>query len=73
MKRRKRTPSWTTSVIALCSDCGLSFEDRDTAARQGKAHYLKTGHSVTVERAVVTQYKSSSFHDDLDDDETDLY
>ena len=50
-----RTQSCVIGCLAICEDCDVRYELYTTAQRQGRAHHLKTGHTVSIE--LVTTYQ----------------
>jgi len=42
--------------IARCKECDWYEEDYNAAKSEAKKHLRKTGHSVTVDEGVVTEY-----------------
>lgn len=48
----------TTHYLASCSVCGWRYEGQDSGKgnTQARRHVARTGHSVSVEKAVVRKY-----------------
>ena len=57
---KRKVEKWLIHAIATCGDCNFEESNYGTARRLGRNHYIKTGHTVTIETGYCQIYKSNN-------------